>query len=890
MHWPNSSGELPYSPAVLDYHLPRSTAVVLLERDAILHELGQALAESVRGEGRLVVISGEAGIGKTALVGEFARGQSAYVPALWGACDELFTPRPLGPFHDIALQAGGVLDDLMRLGNADRTALFDAALEEFQRQPRIVIVEDIHWADEATLDLLCFLGRRIRRTGVLLVLTYRDDELIAEHPLRRVVGDLTASGACLRLALAPLSEQAVSDLVGSRPIDVRELHRRTGGNPFFVTEVLGSGRELPLTIRDAVFGRIARLPSTARSVLDVAAVIGPRIEPWLLERLAPEHPYAADECLAAGLFVAQGKLLAFRHELVRQAVLDAIPVLRRARLHRSVLDALRSSAGEEVDLARLVHHAEGADDCAALLVYAPAAAGQSARAGAHRAAEALFRAALPCAASAPPAERAALLEAHAVECQHVADAAGAIGSRRQLVALWRELGDQLQHGHALAGLASALYVAGERAEARQVAQEAIDLLECLPHGLELSYAYCTRSLLQQTAHDLTDAIASAHRAVALAEPTGSPRGVAQALTMLARAEIYLDYDAGHSHFERARSIATQAGLDSTLVNIFANLGSNSVELLHLDQAERTLDEGLAFCADRDFDRMRRYMLAWLAMAHLYRGRWAEAATAATEALRWPNTSSNSRWAALLALGRLAARQGSTGMPRQLDEALVLASKSGEIQLLGPVRAARAEAAWLAGDLDAARAEADAAYELAVQKHHAWATGELAFWRWRSGGAGSPPDWAAAPFLSQIAGDWPAAAAQWRELGCPFEEARALADGDVPARTQALVTFDALGAHTMAAELRRHMRGAGIRRVPRGPNTATRGELFGLTPRQAEVLALLVQDMSNSEIATRLSLTPKTVEHHVMAVLAKLDVHTRKAAVALARQRGFIRSG
>ncbi|HEY1298668.1 MAG TPA: AAA family ATPase [Chloroflexota bacterium] len=863
--------------------------MILLERDAILHQLGQALAESVHGEGRVVVISGEAGIGKTALVAEFARDHSESAPALWGACDALFTPRPLGPIHDIALQAGGVLDDVMRMRSADRTALFHAVLTEFQRQPRIVILEDIHWADEATLDLLRFVGRRIRRTSVLLVLTYRDDELIAEHPVRPLVGDLTASGACLRLALAPLSEQAVGALVGSRPIDVHALHRRTGGNPFFVTEVLSSGRELPLTIRDAVFGRVARLSNTAQSVLDVAAVIGPRIEPWLLERLAPEHAYAADECLAAGLLVAQGRLLAFRHELARQAVLDAIPVLRRARLHRLVLDALRTTAVDEVDLARLVHHAEGADDCAALLVHAPAAARQSAIAGAHRAAEALFRAALPCAASAPPAERAALLEAHAVECLHLADAAGAIDSRRKLVALWRELGDQLQQGHALAGLASALYVAGERAEARQVVQDAIDLLECLPQGLELSHAYCTRSLLQQTAHDLTAAIVSARRAVALAEPTGSALGVARALTMLGRAEIYLDYDAGQSHFERARSIGSEAGLDALLVNIYANWGSNSVELFHLDQAELILNEGLAFSADRDFDRMRRYMLAWLAMVHLYRGRWAEAATAATEVLRWPNTSINTRWAALLALGRLAARQGGTGMPPQLDEALVLASKAGEIQLLGPVRAARAEAAWFAGDLDSARAEAEAVYELAVEKHHVWAAGELAFWRWRSGGAGSAPDWAAAPFLRQIAGDWPAAAASWCELGCPFEEARALADGDLPARTQALVTFDALSAQPAAAELRRRMRDAGIQHVPRGPITATRKDVFGLTPRQAEVLALLVEDLSNSEIANRLSLTPKTVEHHVMAVLAKLDVHNRKAAAAVARQRGFIRA-
>jgi predicted ATPase len=251
----------------------------LLERDDALGALDAALADAGRGEGRAVLISGEAGIGKTALVARFARARRAAVRVLWGACDALFTPRPLGPLHDIAVQTQGALPALLA-GTTDRTAIFAATLAELQARPAVAVFEDVHWADEATLDLLRFLGRRIVRTSAVLVLTYRDDELGASHPLRTVLGDLTSSAATVRIRLSPLNEDAVRVLAGERALDVAALHRQTGGNPFFVTEVLaGPGAGLPLTVRDAVLGRVARLSPPAQAVLEAAAVVGPRVEP-----------------------------------------------------------------------------------------------------------------------------------------------------------------------------------------------------------------------------------------------------------------------------------------------------------------------------------------------------------------------------------------------------------------------------------------------------------------------------------------------------------------------------------------------------------------------------------------------------------------------------------
>jgi DNA-binding CsgD family transcriptional regulator/tetratricopeptide (TPR) repeat protein len=853
----------------------------LLERDVVLQELGSALGTTQRGEGRVALISGEAGIGKTALVGEFAREHRESIRVLWGACDALFTPRPLGPVHDIAAQTQGELPALLT-SSADRAAIFTAALSELQRRPLIVVFEDIHWADEATLDLLRFLGRRIQRTAALMVLTYRDDELNPGHPLRTLLGDLAASSASLRIALSPLTEHAVRILVGTRPIDAAALHRQTGGNPFFVTEVLSStSAGLPLTIRDAVLGRVARLSSQAQTVLEAAAVVGPRIDPWLLGWMVPDEANFADECLAGGVLVTQGKLLAFRHELARQTLLESIPAVRRIRLHRLALEALKSRTNP--DLNRLAHHAEGADEQEAILLYAPEAARQAAAAGAHRAAAALYGAALAAASNASREELSVLLDEHAAQCLHIADTAGAIASRRQAVELWRNSNNTLRYGDSLANLGAAYFVSGRREEAREASKASVELLSTLPPGRELALALTHEALLCQSSHDIAEAIAYAQRTIALAEQLDDKPLISRAYNMLGLSTMFVDYEAGRQHFDRAFAIASEHGLHTQTASAYANVGSVAAELFHLDDAEVDLGAGLAFTADLDLDRLRLYMLAWLAIVHLHRGRWFETFAAASEVLQSRATSSNSRWAALYALGRLTVRRGDSPNPTQLDEALELAELSGEIQLLGPVRAARAEAAWLTGDLALTRTEAEANYDLAVRKRHVWAAGELAFWRSRAGIPDDPPAWIARPYALQIAGDWPAAAEAWRALGCPYEEARALADGDVPAQTQALMTFDALEARAAASRIRRGLRESGVARLPRGPRSTTRANRFGLTTRQLQILELLGEGLSNPEIADRLSITPKTAEHHVAAILAKLEVTSRRAAVNLAQR-------
>ncbi|MCW3064459.1 MAG: family ATPase, partial [Solirubrobacterales bacterium] len=348
-----------------------SPDAVLLERAEPLAALEERV-DALRGDGhgRLVLVSGEAGIGKTALVRAFCE-RARPTRVLWGGCDALRTPRALGPFVDIAEQTGGELGTVVGRG-ATPGAVVTALSSELRRAPAIVVLEDLHWADGATLDVLRLVARRIDALPALVVATYRDDELHRAHQLRIALGELPARAAD-RLALTPLSPDAVAALVGVTGVDAGELHRRTAGNPFFVTEVLAAaGGEIPDTVRDAVLARAARLDDDARVLLDAVAIEPARAELWLLEALA-EGEAGLDACLASGMLRAEPRAVSFRHEIARVAVEEALPPHRRMLLHRRALGALTAAIGRRPDLARLAHHAEAADDGEAVLRFAPAA-------------------------------------------------------------------------------------------------------------------------------------------------------------------------------------------------------------------------------------------------------------------------------------------------------------------------------------------------------------------------------------------------------------------------------------------------------------------------------------------------------------------------------------
>jgi ATP/maltotriose-dependent transcriptional regulator MalT len=301
-----------------------------------------------------------------------------------------------------------------------------------------------------------------------------------------------------------------------------------------------------------------------------------------------------------------------------------------------------------------------------------------------------------------------------------------------------------------------------------------------------------------------------------------------------------------------------------------------------------LQPALQYTSERGLELRRAYLLGYQAQIELDLGRWQDAVDTAALVLSEPRRSRIPRIVALTVVGRVRARRGDPDVWSPLAEALSLAERGEELQASEPVAVARAEAAWLRGDRDGVEQATAATLALARLRRSRWVVAELGSWRRRAGiddqlVAGET----AGPYALEVATDWSGAAAQWQELGCPYEAvlARGSADDEASLR-RALDELQALGARPAAAIVARRLRERGVRGLPRGPRPQTRANSAGLTARQLEVLALIAEGLRNAEIAQRLVVSKKTVDHHVSAILRKLDVPTRIDAAAEAERLGL----
>ena len=859
----------------------------LLEREQFLVELEAILSDVAAGNGRFVLVSGEAGIGKTSLVERFAEAHKAEARIFWGACDALFTPRPLGPLYDIAPQTKGHLLALLE-EEAPRASIFSAALDELGsgHAPSITVIEDVHWADEATLDLLKFLGRRINRIRSMLVVTYRDDEVGADHPLRLVFGDLPRRSV-VRLRLPPLSEAAVERLAERAGRLIEDLYTVTGGNPFFVTEALASKESgVPVTVRDAVLSRAVRLSPASRAVLEFVSVVPARTEMWLLDDIVSSETAALEECVSAGMLRYEGEAVTFRHELARRAVEDSIAAPRRQNLHNLVLKALLNRSSDAL-LARIVHHASQGGDGAAVLKYAPLAARQAAALNAHRESAAYYQIALRYADRVAPEERAGLLECRSYEGYLTDQMQEALQTRGEALEIWKQLGDERRRGDNLRWMSRLTWSLGRTIEAEDYIIEAVTILEGLPPGPELAMAYSSRAQLHMLADEKQQAVLWGSRAIELAEKLGATETLVHALNNVGTAELLAHDEQGRIKLEESLRLALANNYQDHAARAYTNLASAAVRDRTYGLAIRYLEDGIIYTTEHDLDFYKLYMTAWRGRVHFEQGDWDSAADDAGLVLEHHRVLAIAKITALGVLGHVRLRRGDPDAVRLLTEANELARQTRELQRIGPIASARAEMAWLKGDLEQIREEARFVLEMAKGHDDPWLQGEFAFWMWRAGGAIETPEKIAAPYALQMSRDWRAAAEAWKVIGCPYEEAMALAEGDESAQLAALEILETLGAGPAAERLRQTLRATGVRGIPRGPRPSTKENAAGLTSRQMEVLALMTNGLGNAEIADRLFISPKTVDHHVSAILAKLDARTRAEAVSVALQSGLI---
>lgn len=839
----------------------------LLERDDALDRLAEALAAAAEGHGVVAVVGGEAGIGKTSVVRRLASEAPGRV--LQGGCDDLAVPRPLGPFLDMGADAPGLTE---RLRATDRAEAFGAVLDELGRVPgTLCVVEDVHWIDEASLDVLTYVGRRIDRLPALLVLTVRDDELALDHPLRRALAAVPPDRLA-RIALEPLSEAAVRELAGDRA-DVRTLRAATGGNPFFLSEALAQGMDpIPWSVRDAVLARAGRLSPAAREALELVSVMPARAELEVVAACVPDSGPAIAEAEERGLLETGAGTVRFRHELARRAVEETLPGARRAELNRAVLEAL---SGLGADPARLAHHAAGAHDRAALTRHGVEAARRAAAAHSHREASDLLSAVLEQGEDPPPEELVEVLELLSVEAYLASHAARAVSARERALELRRAAGDPRATSATLRWLSRLRWWTMDRDGAEATAREAVALVEGLPAGRELAWALSNLSQLHMLTQEDELAITTGEAAMALATELEDVEVLVHAQTNVGSALVRRDPDAGVTMLEEAGRLALRHGLFEHVCRAWGNAAWTLAELGRYAEGRELCRRTGTLAEEREQQLFMRYETGLMASIDLHTGHWDDAERAARELLA-DDTQQGvvARIPALAVLARLLIRRGEPGWEALLDEGWELARGAREIQRLRPIACSRAEAAWLAGDPAGVDAATREVFELSLRVGHTFDVGKLSLWRHRAG-LDVAADGLEPQFALEIAGRPREAAEEWRRLGSPYAEALALLACDEPADVErAVLILDDLGAEAVARVARARLRGLGATRVPRGPRAVTRRNPAGLSARQLEVARLVAEGRTNGEIARHLVLSERTVEHHVAGVLQKLGVASR----------------
>jgi DNA-binding CsgD family transcriptional regulator len=878
--------------------LPRPP-VILLEREAELRSLAACWAaiDSPGAAGCNVLVQAEAGGGKTALLRAFAAEVAAEAaaddgrPTWWCTVEQRLASEPLAALrcavpHAQPLLAAGVPR------NSEWLAGWQRLLRERPR-PLLWVIDDVQWADSATLELLRYLARRIAGLRLMLVLLVRSEAVsstpqaqpLLQAPLQTLLGALPPAYT-LRLAPAPLSPGAVARLAvqQGRVLDAAALHRMTGGNPFLVAEAVAAPLGVPPAVRDQVAARRQALGGAARDLLDLVATAGGTLDVALAEALLADSGSAIDEACASALLHhlvhQQAEQLVLRHDLVRQALLAQLNPAQLRGLHERLLLALQRAGAPP---ARCAWHAHQAGIGHSVLALAPAACRAALAAGSAREAADLIDLVLPWIDAAPERERAALWVQHAVAQAQAQRPAAALRSRERALALHRAAGEHAAAGLDLLEAARARWLLGDLQQGLALAAAATTLLDA--HGSARERAAAQATMAQLHLFDARPARALHWGRLALAhfEASGDTAAMVDVLNTVGFAQAVCGSgETAWAPMRRCQALALQHGLHAQAARACVNRASLSLVQRNLGELAAACEAGLALARAHDLDLHLQMLLLRQAWGLAHQGRLADALAQAQAVLLLPGLRAIEAQQAERLVALLQLRLGGQGAPAAAERWRDwLQGDAGSQDAVdpwyAPLALLRLEAAWLLGQPELALQQALAAWPQALERGEPWRIGMLAAWVNTLGGLLEVPQNLALPevLALEVQGRFADAAALWSALDCHHDAAVTLALVDPAAATVAL---ERMGARGTLRALQRERRSRGVLLRQRGSGRATRGDPLGLTPRERAVLNALAQGLSNKAIAQTLSRSERTVEHHVAALLAKLQVTSRAEAV------------
>jgi DNA-binding CsgD family transcriptional regulator len=863
----------------------------LIERADFMASLQTQFEKTVDGEGHCVFICGEAGIGKTSLVNSFCQSVKGDCSIYRGTCDALFTPRPLAPLYDIAWQIGG---DIGRKGTSieDRSDLFATFFQALNHQPQpvIVVFEDIHWADEATLDFIKFFSRRITQTACLFLLTYRDNEIHARHPLRNVLGELVP-GSFTRLLLPPLSEQAVEKLANQKGYKGEDVYGISGGNPFYVQEILASySPGIPETIKDSILLVYNRQDELTKYMWAILSILPTGLESIYLERVEPQYETALENSLDSRILMLQKGRLLFKHELYRRTIEQSLSPLKRIALNKQILDLFKASFDEHKQIERIIHHAKNANQYDLVVHYAPIAANLAASVGAHIEASKLYLSAIEYYQGNDKDVLLPWYESYAYECYLTNQLKEAIIYEGKALTIWKYKNDIEKVGSSLRLLSRYWWFDGNRSQAEKYAGEAIQMLDDQPPSSTKAMAFSNMSQLNMLSDQTVECLYWGEKAIAMARDLNDEQILAHALNNVGTVQTadQSTRQKGVDLLRQSLSIALKNGYHEHAARAYTNLSTTAVYMKDYVSAKKTVEEGIFYCQERDLDSWAKYMLSFKARLNLDTGHWPEAAQLATNLLINEQQTSIVKIGALTVLATIRMRCGHPDASDLLLEAKAKAFDTQELQRMIPVIAALLEYEWITGTVLVEPEALQHMIGLIEQTNPLIHTSEFAFWLLKVRNQPLPLHNVYAGYDLSTEETRQQAALLWQQLGCPYEQALLLFDGNEADKRKAISIVHELNATAVYEKMKHQMRAYGIRQIPRGIRQTTRSNPAQLTIRELDILQLLKQSLQNKEIANRLFISAKTVDHHISSLLSKLDVNSRAKAVQEALRLGIIK--
>jgi DNA-binding CsgD family transcriptional regulator len=862
--------------------------IELIERAEHLTALHDKYKDMAAGEGHCIMLSGEAGIGKTALVRAFCHEHRHHAKVYLGTCDALFTPRPLAPLYDIIWE---IWEDQPGVPE-DRSTLFTDFFHRFDHLPgpSLLVFEDIHWADEATIDFIKFLARRITRLRCLFILTWRDEEVHTGHPLRQLLGQLPPH-LFTRIQLPPLSEAAVGNLAKTRGYRGEDVYGISGGNPFYVNEILASySPGIPDNIKDTILSVFNRLDISTREVCELLSVTPTGFETDYLEELEPQYATALAVCLETKIILLKDNRLFFKHELYRRTIEYALSPFMRIKHHKRILTTFRDRFESNGETERIIHHAKNANDHAAVVHYAPKAARQAATLGAHTEAAKLYYSAIEYYQGKDPGTLVTLYEPYAYECYLTNRMKEAIIYQQKVAAIWRESSNAERLGDSLWFLSRLWWFDGNRRQAERFAQEAVDVLSDQPPSRPKAMAFSNMSQLKMLSDQTVECIHWGEKAIGIANELGDEEILCHAYNNVGSVQMRVPAyrQKGLNLLKSSLGIALRHHFHEHAARAYTNMASNAIQLKDYPLATTILNEGIHYCEELELDSWRTYMLSWKARLLLDTGHWAEASSTAEQLIRSETQASIVKILALVVIGTIRMRTGETDALPLLLEAKVKAFEAMELQRVLAALTALLEYEWITGQPILEKAAIEYVIGLISQGGTLRESSEFDYWLWKVRRAQIP--WH--EVHDRYRADHPdvaiKTAAAWQQLGCPYEQALFLFEGDEDAKREAIAIVHRLGATTVYEKMKLEMRSEGIRSIPRGSRKTTRDNPALLTERELGVLELLKEGLQNKEIGSRLFISAKTVDHHISAILSKLDVDSRSKAVREAIRRGIVK--